>query len=32
LPLLERDGAAKVALARGADTGQDANRPVHDHP
>ena len=32
LPLLERDGAVKVALAYGADSGQDANRPVHDHP
>ncbi|HEX4140944.1 MAG TPA: NifU family protein [Candidatus Methylacidiphilales bacterium] len=32
LPLLERDGVVKVALAHEADSGQDANRPVHDHP
>jgi Fe-S cluster biogenesis protein NfuA/nitrite reductase/ring-hydroxylating ferredoxin subunit len=31
VPLLERDGTVKVALARGAESGQDANRPVHDH-
>jgi len=32
LPLLERDGVVKVALAHGADSGHDAARPVHDHP
>jgi Fe-S cluster biogenesis protein NfuA/nitrite reductase/ring-hydroxylating ferredoxin subunit len=29
LPLLERDGAVKVALAREAVSGHDANSPVH---
>jgi Fe-S cluster biogenesis protein NfuA/nitrite reductase/ring-hydroxylating ferredoxin subunit len=32
LPLLERDGTVKVALAREAVSGHDSNRPVHDHP
>jgi Fe-S cluster biogenesis protein NfuA/nitrite reductase/ring-hydroxylating ferredoxin subunit len=32
LPLLERDGVLKVALVHGAVSGQDSNRPVHDHP
>ncbi len=32
LPLLERDGVVKVALAHVAESGHDANRPVHDHP
>jgi nitrite reductase/ring-hydroxylating ferredoxin subunit len=31
LPLLTRDGAVKVALAHGANSGHDASRPVHDH-
>ena len=31
LPLLERDGSVKVALAREAVSGHDANSPVHVH-
>ena len=31
LPLLERDGIVKVALAQGVDSGHDAPSPVHDH-
>jgi Fe-S cluster biogenesis protein NfuA/nitrite reductase/ring-hydroxylating ferredoxin subunit len=31
VPLLERDGMVKVALARGAVSGHDQPRPVHDH-
>jgi Fe-S cluster biogenesis protein NfuA/nitrite reductase/ring-hydroxylating ferredoxin subunit len=30
LPLLERDGVVKVALAQGALSGQDVRSPVHD--